>query len=189
MVTGVYPGSFDPPTVAHLHVAEVARRQCRLDRVVFSLSRAALGKSDAALTPIGERAEVLRAVAATRSWLGVAVTDARLVADVAAGFDVVIMGADKWHQILDPAWYGSAAARDAALARLPTIAVAPRAGSDLPTPPAGITVVVLDVDERHHDVSATGARLGRHDWVLPEAQQWWTARRQPPGKAPRETTR
>ncbi len=41
---GVYPGSFDPPTVAHLAIAEAARDQAGLDRVVLAVSRAALGK-------------------------------------------------------------------------------------------------------------------------------------------------
>ncbi|MEC8920902.1 MAG: nicotinic acid mononucleotide adenylyltransferase, partial [Actinomycetota bacterium] len=30
---GVYPGSFDPPTLAHLAVADAARRRHGLDRV------------------------------------------------------------------------------------------------------------------------------------------------------------
>ena len=61
---------------------------------------------------------VLERVAASRPWLGVAVTDKRLIADVAAGYDAVIMGTDKWIQVCDPAWYGgSLEARDEALAR------------------------------------------------------------------------
>ena len=182
MAVGVYPGSFDPPTVAHLHVAEAARAQCGLDRVVLSLSRAALGKPDESLTPIEERADVLRSAAATRPWLDVAVTDARLVADVAAGYDVVVMGADKWYQVLDPTWYADTTDSDAALARLPVVAVAPRAGLGLPSAPADVTVVVLDVDEAHHHVSATGARGGRDEWVLPEARAWWATRARPSTK-------
>ena len=72
---------------------------------------------------------VLEAVASSRPWLGVAVTEARLIADIAARYDVVVLGADKWAQVLDPAWYGgSTEARDEALARLPRVLVAPRAG-------------------------------------------------------------
>lgn len=173
MAIGVYPGSFDPPTVAHLHVAEAAREQCGLTRVDLSLSFGALGKDDAGLSTIDERLEVLELVAATRPWLGVRTTRARLLADVAEGYDALVMGADKWLQVLDPAWYGSVAARDDALARLPLVCVAPRAGVTIPPTPSGVRVVLLEVDESHHGVSATAARAGRDDWVLPEARAWW----------------
>jgi hypothetical protein len=79
--------------------------------------------------------------------------------------------------VLDPVWYGgSAAARDAALERLPRVAVAPRHGRapveavDVGAHPSvDLDVVVLDVHPDHHHVSSTGARAGREDWMLPEA--------------------
>ena len=53
------------------------------------------------------------------------------------------MGADKWAQVHDPAWYGvDAAARDAALAALPRVLVAPRPGFDVDG------AEVLEVDDR-----------------------------------------
>lgn len=167
---GVYPGSFDPPTVAHLHVARAAADQCRLDRVDLTLSRVTLGKDDGRLSPVDEREEALRELTAGRPWLGVRVTDHSLLADIAAGYDVVVLGADKWHQVLDPAWYGSTAARDEALARLPEVALAPRPPWTLPgedpvaDPPPGLHVVVLDTDPAHHPVSATAVREGREEW-------------------------
>lgn len=169
---GVYPGSFDPPTVAHLHVATAAMEQCRLDRLDLVLSATTLGKDDGQLSPLAERVSALRSLASERPWLGVRTTDASLLVDIAAGYDVVVLGADKWHQVLDPSWYGSVAARDAALARLPTVAVAPRPPWTLPgedpgaDPPPGspVEVVVLDTDPAHHHVSATGVREGRHEW-------------------------
>ncbi len=69
---------------------------------------------------------MLEAIAARLGWLGVVLTDHQLIADVSAGYDAVIIGADKWAQIMDPVWYQSAEARDAAVARLPRILVAPR---------------------------------------------------------------
>jgi len=33
MAVGCYPGSFNPPTIAHLAVADAARRQAGLDSV------------------------------------------------------------------------------------------------------------------------------------------------------------
>jgi hypothetical protein len=90
------------------------------------------------------------------------VSDRRLIADLAEGYDVCVLGADKWHQLHDPAFYASGAARDAALARLPQLAVAPRAGVESPGPGAGL--VVLDLDPTFHEVSSTAVRAGRHDW-------------------------
>jgi hypothetical protein len=109
---------------------------------------------------------MLEAVAATRPWLGVVDTDARLLADIAEGYDVLVLGADKWAQVVDPRYYdGSDAARDAAVARLPRLAVATRDALPLPE-----DCVRLDVDLP--DVSSTAAREGRHDLVIPEARDF-----------------
>ena len=113
---GVYPGSFDPPTVAHLAIAEAARDQAGLDRVVLAVSRQALGKGEGAGPRLADRLAVLTAIADRLGWLGVVLTDQQLIADVSAGYDAVIVGADKWAQILDPVWYDSLDARDAAVA-------------------------------------------------------------------------
>ena len=166
--TGVYPGTFDPATVAHVHVAAAARDQCRLDRVDLTISEVTLGKDDGSLTPIEGRTAHLAALAAAQPWLGVRTTTASLLADIAEGYDVLVVGADKWHQLLDAAWYGSTSERDRALARLPVVAVAPRPPWTVPTPadelPAGLQVVVLDTDPAHHPVSATAVRDGRDEW-------------------------
>lgn len=106
---------------------------------------------------------MLRAVAATRPWLRVVVTDKVHLADIAAGYDVLILGADKWLQLLDAAFYDSPAARDDALARLPRLAVAPRDGCAVPD-----DCVLLDVEMS--EVSSTAARAGRVELVLPEAR-------------------
>ncbi len=168
MPIGCYPGSFNPPTIAHLAVAEAALRHAGLDRVDLVLSLVALGKEEVEAPSVDERRAVLTQVAATRPWLGVAVTDRRLIADVAAGYDAVIMGADKWAQVLDPRWYGgSAEARDAAIARLPRVLVAPRAGDR----PRGVEL--LDVPDHLGEVSATAVRSGAthaRGWELPEAR-------------------
>ncbi|MBO0731843.1 MAG: hypothetical protein J2P57_21470 [Acidimicrobiaceae bacterium] len=49
MTVGAYPGSFNPPTVAHLAIADAARRVMGLERVDFVVSRVALGKEDVAV--------------------------------------------------------------------------------------------------------------------------------------------
>jgi cytidyltransferase-like protein len=159
-VRAAYPGTFDPPTIAHLAVAEAARAQCDLSTVTLIVNRSPLGKSR--IRPLETRVAMLEAVASTRPWLDVEVTDRLHVADIADGFDVLVLGADKWSQVLDVGFYESEAARDAAVARLPRLAVAPR--HDFPVPHG---CVVLDVDLSH--VSSTAARAGRTDLVLPEA--------------------
>lgn len=159
--TGCYPGTFDPPTIAHLAIAEAARAQCDLDRVDLVVSRDPLGKPGAGES-LARRVVALEAVAASRPWLGVVVTDERHLADIAAGYDVLVLGADKWVQVLDPAFYDSLDHRDESVARLPHLAVAPR--GDLPLPDH-----CTRLDVALHDVSSTAARAGRRDLVLPEA--------------------
>jgi len=168
----VYPGSFNPPTVAHLAIAEAAWQQLGLERLDLALSRTALGKEHVERPSLEHRLEVLESVAATRPWLGITVVDAQLIVDVAEGYDVVVMGADKWAQVFDPAWYGgSEVARDNAVARLPTIAVVARPGVELPAADE-LGAVVLVVEDHHADVSSSEARAGRAEWMLPEAAEF-----------------
>lgn len=163
-LVGVYPGTFSPPTVAHLAVARAAIGRCALARLDLVLSRAPLGK-EATQPAVDDRAAVLRAVAAAEPGLGVVVTDARLVVDVAGGYDVLVVGADKWAQVVDPAWYGgSVAGRDDAVARLPPrVLVVPRGGDR----PDGVEL--LEISGEHAHVSSTRARAGEPDLMLPEA--------------------
>ena len=70
------------------------------------------------------------------------------------------MGADKWEQVNDPAWYGDdVGARDAALAALPRVLVAPRA--DFSSEGAE----TLDIAPELTAVSSSRARQGEHDLV------------------------
>ena len=164
-MTGVFPGSFDPLTVAHLAIVDAAVARFGLEQIDLVLSRVALAKEDGGHQPIEERRRAIEEVAAAtgRTVVRVRVTDDRLIADIARGYDVCVIGADKWQQLHDLAFYASADERDAALARLPLLAVAPRAGTVLP--PAGTPgVVVLDVDPAHRHVSSTAVRDGRDDW-------------------------
>lgn len=158
---GCYPGSFDPLTVAHVAVAEAAHEQLRLTRLDLVISTVALAKEDGAHATPDERADAIDAL--RRPWLKARVTDRRLISDIAQGYDVVVMGADKWHQLHDVAFYdGSTAKRREALSRLPLVAIAPRAGFELPA--ARADVVILDVHPDHAHVSSTAVRHGRPDW-------------------------
>jgi predicted RNA-binding protein with PIN domain len=154
MRRGVFPGSFDPPTVAHLAIAEAALAAADLDCVDFVISRVALAKEERG--EVEARAAALGRLASTRPWCGVVVTDDQLIADIARGYDVVIMGADKWAQVRDPQWYGSDAERDAALARLPRVLVVPR--DDLPIDGAER----LEIAPEHANVSSSAVRAGAH---------------------------
>ncbi len=171
----VYPGSFDPPTVAHVAIARAAL--AHVDEVRLVLSEVALGKEDLSADRVGVdvRASVLRRLADTEPGLDVAVTGTGLVAAIAAeaGAAAVVVGSDKWAQILDPAWYGgSVAARDAALRRLPTVLLAPRPGGPAPAPPpaVGLEVVTLELDPAHGPVSSTRARSGEVHLMSPAAR-------------------
>jgi nicotinic acid mononucleotide adenylyltransferase len=179
-----FPGSFDPPTVAHRAVAVAALAVPGVDEVCLVLSEEALGKG-AGVTSVADRVAVLEAVVVGTPGLTVARTPARLVVEVAEalGADAVVLGADKWAQVQDPAWYGgSDAARDAALARLPRVLLAPRAGVAVEpgpdarpgagtAPASGPEVIALALDPAHWDVSATRARSGEHHLMLPAARR------------------
>ena len=162
---GVYPGSFDPPTIAHAAIAEAAVQAARLDRLDLAISELALGKDAATQRPLAARLAAIERLTEARPWLQVVVTDAQLIADIAAGYDAVVMGADKWEQVRDPAWYGDdPAARDAALSRLPRVLVAPRAGFTI------VGAEVLELTPELGEVSSTAARAGGHHLIVPEAR-------------------
>ena len=162
---GVYPGSFDPPTIAHVAIAEAAVRAGALTRLDLAISRDTLGKDSTAQSPVEQRRAFVERLGASRPWLRVIVTDAQLISDIAAGYDVVVMGADKWAQVRDPAWYdGSASARDAAVTRLGRVLVVPRAGLEV------VGAEVLDIPDHLASVSSSAARAGAHHLIAPECR-------------------
>jgi len=167
---GVYPGSFDPPTLAHLEIALAARDAHSLRRVDLAVSAVALGKESVMVPRFEERIQVIRASIEGIDGLGLIITDAQLIADIAEGYQVVVMGADKWAQVNDPQWYGDdAAARDAALARLPRLAVAARSPHVIPDE------YRLPVGDDLLPVSSTAAREGRTEWMTEAARSFDTA--------------
>jgi nicotinic acid mononucleotide adenylyltransferase len=162
MRTGVFPGSFDPLTTAHLAVARAAIERCGLDRLDLVISTVALAKETGAHSPVEERIAAIERHRQRDRRLGAVVTGHQLLADIAQGYDVLVVGADKWHQLHDVSFYGSATAQEVALARLPVVAVAPRTGAD--TPAAGPGVVVLELGSDIQAVSSTAVRAGREEW-------------------------
>ena len=164
---GVFPGSFSPMTIAHLAVARMARDAHALDEVHFVVSQLALDKPAPPGPSLARRVELIEKELVDHPWLSVRVTELQLIADIATGYDVVIMGADKWEQVHDERYYASPEERDLAVARLPTVAVARR--GDL----AVADDVILETPEELHGVSSTDARQGRRDYMAPHASRHW----------------
>jgi nicotinic acid mononucleotide adenylyltransferase len=156
---GCYPGSFNPATIAHVAIAEAAWQQCGLERVDLVLSGSALGKESVDGPTAAQRADSLRALLVGRPWIGVVTTEAQLLAEIAANYDVLVMGADKWGQINEDTWYESAEHRRAALGSLPRLAIAPR-----PPHPVPDHAVTLQISRQLWGVSSTGVRSGRAEW-------------------------
>ena len=163
---GVYPGSFNPPTIAHIEIAVTAREHHGLDRVDFAVSTVTLGKEAVRRPSFAERIEVIEASVEPIDGLGFIVTDHQLIADIASGYDVVVMGADKWAQVNDVEWYTDTAARDAAIAALPTLALAARTGFEVPDAHA------LPVDPTLLEVSSSAVRAGRTEWMTTAARAY-----------------
>lgn len=131
------------------------------------VSERALGKLDVDHGSTDERLDVLNASVAEHSWLRVEATTHQLLSDIAESFDVVIMGADKWHQINELHWYDDHDDRAAQLARLPELAIAPRSGLHVPDSH------VLDIDPSLANVSSTAARAGDDHLILPSARSFF----------------
>ncbi|HAF69157.1 MAG TPA: hypothetical protein DCL16_08560 [Acidimicrobiaceae bacterium] len=167
MATAVYPGSFNPPTVAHLAISKAALHQREIDTVVWSVSRVALGKEKVSTPTFEHRIAVLEEVADQHTWLQIQVTNAQLLADIAVGYDLLIMGADKWHQIQDPIFYnGDPGSRDLALAELPELAIVPREPFEAPS------AQELKLPENMDSISSSKAREGSTSLMLPPAQNF-----------------
>ena len=161
---GVYPGSFNPPTLAHIEIALAVIEHHSLERLDLAVSTTALGKGVVDRPTFEDRIEVIRESIAEHSAIGVVVTELRLIADIATGYDVVVMGADKWAQIGEVKWYANAVERDTALAALPRLALVPRPPLDVPEEH------LISVREDILEISSSAARAGRTEWMTDAAR-------------------
>ena len=138
-----------------------------MEQVVWAVSRVALAKENVSIPKFEHRIAILEEVAAEYKWLQVRVTDSQLLADIAVGYDLLVMGADKWHQIQDPIFYGGdAALRDSALARLPELAIVPREPFEAPP------TQELRLPQNMNSVSSSAARDGLTSLMLGAAKRF-----------------
>lgn len=117
---GILPGSFNPPTIAHLELARAARSRFRLDHVVFSLSSVIVDKERVEGLCREDRLLLLSLLSREHPWTAVTVVNRGLYSEQVPAFRNTfgaadlrfIVGMDKVLQIFDPKYYDD---RDRAL--------------------------------------------------------------------------
>ncbi|MDP8924504.1 MAG: hypothetical protein M3O34_16740, partial [Chloroflexota bacterium] len=151
------PGSFNPPTVAHLALARAGLER-GADAALFSLATRTVDKEVVTGAGLEDRLLLLELLAARDPRLGVLLVNRGLYVDQAAAVRaafpglrevVFLVGHDKIVQIFDPRYYDD---RDAALERLFGLArflVAPRAEAG-----PGELAALLDRPENRRFASA-----------------------------------
>lgn len=121
---GILPGSFNPPTSAHLDLCLAARNHFKLDYVVFSLSSVIIDKERTEGLCQEDRLLLLSLLAQSHDWMAVAAANRGLYSEQVLGFRELfgkgvqlffIVGMDKVIQIFDAQYYTD---RDAALKTL-----------------------------------------------------------------------
>jgi nicotinate-nucleotide adenylyltransferase len=158
----LFPGAFNPPTVAHLGIALAA--QTWAAEVVWTLPRAFPHK-DYEGAGLLARLEMLRRLAAEHPGFSVAVASGGLYVEIAdearqslgAGLEIgLVCGRDAAERIA--AWdYGRPGVFEAMIERYPLL-VAGRAGEYLPAPHHAERIIPLTMDPAFNEVSSTEVR-------------------------------
>jgi nicotinic acid mononucleotide adenylyltransferase len=134
---GLFAGSFNPLTDAHLAVASAARSSLRLDLVLWTLSSVTIDKERVERASLPDRLTQLSVHAASDAGSAVALSNHGLYVDQAAALRqvvargdrlVILVGFDKIIQIFDPRYYEDRNAALAELFALADMAVLPRSG-------------------------------------------------------------
>jgi nicotinic acid mononucleotide adenylyltransferase len=135
---GLLAGTFNPFTRAHAALA-VAGHRAGCERVVLAMAPVSLDKQGLERAHPVDRLDWTRAWAARHRWAAVAVASHPLLVDMAealraagAGEVVLLVGADKAAQLVDPRYYTDSDAALTRLAAAATILVADRAGHARP---------------------------------------------------------
>lgn len=171
-----YPGSFDPPTIAHIEIALGALELPSVTRLDFVLSTDPFTKSSPPLLNVDERIEVLGEVIRRDHRLGISTSSSRLIADLSRGYDAVIMGTDKFIELHDLQFYESPQDMMGRLQQLAPIIVVRRGSDTTPLPP---DVIDLVIDVHLREVSSTRVRAGEEQLAAPEFLAWRTRHRRP----------
>jgi nicotinate-nucleotide adenylyltransferase len=171
MKVGVLGGTFDPIHRGHLMMAEEARRELGLARVLLVTAGRPMSKTGRRVTAAGHRLAMVRLAAAGREWLEVSTLEVRrpgpsyTVDTIAALKDkegrddeiFFILGWDSLAQL--PTWH-----EPARLVGLCRLAAVPRPGQPRPDLEAlekvipGISGRVLFMDKPCVDISASAIR-------------------------------
>jgi nicotinamide-nucleotide adenylyltransferase len=118
---GILPGSFNPPTLAHIELARRAREMFGLDAIVFTLSRVTVDKEKVEGLILEDRLLLLSLIARDLGWAHVSVVNRGLYYEQARAFRSLlgnnarisfVTGLDKLIQIFDARYYQD---REAAL--------------------------------------------------------------------------
>ncbi|MGH8007993.1 MAG: hypothetical protein ACREQ3_13415, partial [Candidatus Binatia bacterium] len=121
---GIFPGSFNPLTVAHTELARQARKTLQLDRVFFTLAKVTVDKEQVTGLSLADRLLLLTLYAQRHDGIGVALVNRGLYVEQAQAFRSLlgvqtelhfVVGMDKLQQIFDPRYYQD---RDAVLRQL-----------------------------------------------------------------------
>ena len=160
---GILSGAFNPPTVAHLALAEAALASTEVDEVVFVLPRSLPHKDFAGASP-GQRLDMLVA-ACTDPAFSVAETDGGLFVEIAGECRAVygdavrlrfLCGRDAAERIVN--WdYGHPAAFERMLTRFDLL-VAARCGEYEPPPEFRNSIRPLALPADFNDVSGSEIR-------------------------------
>jgi cytidyltransferase-like protein len=163
---GLLPGSFNPPTCAHLALAESALGL--VDQVLLVIPRAFPHKSWEGASP-EQRIEMLRRVTAGRPRIGAAIADGGLFIEIAReartmfpGAELhILCGRDAAERIIG--WdYGESGAIGQMLQEFGLL-VAPRHGIYAPPPHLSHAVRPLPL-ESYDDCASTHVRMAAENW-------------------------
>jgi len=173
----VFPGAFNPPTLAHLALARAARG-LGFDLVAFALATRTIDKEDSGGLALDERLRLLRAIAEAEPGLGALVQNRGLYADQALAIRAAwpeleelafVVGMDKVAQIFDRRYYEDFAGSLASLFRHARLIVAARGTLDRAALEAMLAgepeasrhaarIDWLELDPRWRELSATAVR-------------------------------
>ena len=159
----VYPGSFNPPTIGHIAIANSAIQRFDISELHLVISTVALGKEKLTVPSVTDRIEILEKSIQLIPEASALETPKQLIADIAEGYDLVILGADKWAQLHDSTFYKDEQHMSECLSRLPKLAVAPRNGIAVPKE------ILLTVPEEINSISSSQVRRGKFEWMTKEA--------------------